>query len=345
MSGIAHLVDHRVTVSRLPHPDSPEAAHDEFNDLVEEWADVLVPAGLNARPDQNWGGSLTDFGPGEQQQALRRWFLVLGFDVEERDVLTVVSGPETGKLYRVESVTKPTNPFTVHHLEVMCSVWHGTLTPGTGEAVESGPAAPSEPGEPEEPGVEEPGPGPGPEPGPEPEPEPEPGPPEAPPPELLFFDDFTGGALAAAQNGVSWAGENHSSEDDVGIVTDATNPSGFALGFTFTGNVPLTADAWAEQRMRFPDLTTCYLEMRLLIPANYVHRNADGPDNNKLLRLWDERYAGTPTQPTWTSMVHVGMSTLPAPSGASQLIAEFLKSTGGTGNYGTGPWSLVFQPG
>ncbi len=189
-----------------------------------------------------------------------------------------------------------------------------------------------------------PGPDPGPpeppevDPGPEPEPEPEPGPPELPPSALLFFDDFPGGVRSAPQNGVSYGVANHGLADAIGVVTDLSNPSGFSLGFTFTGNASLADDAWSEQTMHFPDLTRCYIEFRLRIPDNYAHRDATGPDNDKLLRLYDEDYS--------SSVIHVGLSTLPRVDLTSQIIVEYKKSGGtGTGNYGLGPWTPVFTPG
>ena len=128
--GIAHLVDSRLLCWRPADPP----VRNEFGDVVDGFESVPVPDGLNARADQDWRGSLTDHGPGEQQAAMRRWFLVLGFDAEERDVLEVESGPEAGKLLRVESVTKPTNPYAVHHLEVNVTVWHGSVTSGEDES-------------------------------------------------------------------------------------------------------------------------------------------------------------------------------------------------------------------
>lgn len=121
--GITHLVDHRLLCWRPADPP----LKDEFGDVVDAFDPVPVPDGLNARPNQLWSGNLQDHGPGEQQGAMRQWFLVLGFDAQERDVLEVESGPEAGKLLRVESVTKPTNPFAVHHLEVNVTVWHGSV--------------------------------------------------------------------------------------------------------------------------------------------------------------------------------------------------------------------------
>jgi len=159
---------------------------------------------------------------------------------------------------------------------------------------------------------------------------------------LLFDDVFTDGMRAAAQNGVSWAGVNLGSEEAVAVVADPTNVSGYVLGFTYGGNPSLPDDGWAEQRVKFPNLTECYIGMEVGVPDNYVHREPGGADNNKLLRLFDMQYN--------PSMVHLGMSTLHKPGttpGRSQMIVEFANSQQGgfTGNYATGPWNLVFTPG
>jgi hypothetical protein len=58
---------------------------------------------------------------------MRQWFLVAGFDPRERDVMQVAEGPEAPGLWRIESVTRPTNPMTVHHLEVNVSRWDGDV--------------------------------------------------------------------------------------------------------------------------------------------------------------------------------------------------------------------------
>lgn len=118
---IARLCDHRLVVYRA------SAYRDALQDVVEVWQALPAPAGLNARPNQAWSGSLQDRGPGEQQGTMRQWFLLPGFDVAERDVLKVEGGPEAPALLRVESVTRPTNPHSVHHIEVNVTVWAGTL--------------------------------------------------------------------------------------------------------------------------------------------------------------------------------------------------------------------------
>jgi len=120
--GIASLCDHRGTVYR----STP--ARDELGDTVEVWSALAAPDGKNCRPNQNWSGGLQDHGPGEQQSAERQWFLVAEFDVQERDVLSIEDGPEAPKLLRILSVTKPTAPLEVHHIEVNVEVFNGSLT-------------------------------------------------------------------------------------------------------------------------------------------------------------------------------------------------------------------------
>jgi len=119
---IAHLCDHRAELYRAT------STVDDLGDRVESWEKACTPHGLNCRPNQAWSGSLQDHGPGEQQRALRVWYLKEGFDVQERDVLKVVYGPEAPRLLRVESVSKPTALRAAHHIEVNVEIYHGSLT-------------------------------------------------------------------------------------------------------------------------------------------------------------------------------------------------------------------------
>jgi len=119
---VASLCDHRGIVNRAT------LTPDALGDNVETWAALPAPAGLNCRPNQAWSGNLQDHGPGEQPGAMRQWFLVAGFDVQERDVISVEEGPEAPVLLRVQSVTRPTASKAVHHIEVNVEVWKGSLT-------------------------------------------------------------------------------------------------------------------------------------------------------------------------------------------------------------------------
>ena len=122
---ISRLWNHVVRVYREP---DPESARDEYGHV--ELAPLAVgsaPTLSNARPNQNWSGNLQDRGPGEQQNALRQWFVDKAVDVRERDVLAVTAGPEAGINLRVLSVSKPANRVAHHHTEVNVEVWEGVL--------------------------------------------------------------------------------------------------------------------------------------------------------------------------------------------------------------------------
>lgn len=119
---IAPLCDHRAIAYRATE------VRDELQDVARIWDALDAPAGRNCRPNQAWSGVLQDHGPGEQPGSLRQWFLLPTFDVRERDVLSVESGPEAPVLLWVHQVTRATNPLSVHHLEVNVAVWKGSLT-------------------------------------------------------------------------------------------------------------------------------------------------------------------------------------------------------------------------
>lgn len=115
------LFDHKVQVHRAT------VTRDAYGDTLESWEAGAVPTTNNARPDQNWSGTLQDQGAGEEQAGKRRWYLAKSLDVAERDVLVVTSGPEAPAQLRVLSVTKPTAPRVVHHLEVNVETFTGGL--------------------------------------------------------------------------------------------------------------------------------------------------------------------------------------------------------------------------
>jgi uncharacterized protein YwbE len=161
---------------------------------------------------------------------------------------------------------------------------------------------------------------------------------------LYFNDDFAHGGQcgkARGAGGFGWGEAQTGDPDSVLTVRDPVSPSGCALAFVFGGSADPADDAWAEQRfklgkVRGEALRELFVGFVLATPANYVHRDAKGPDNNKILRLWDQNYSG--------SVVHLGMSALRRSNGSgSQLTVEF-KQDGHTGNYNTGPWSPILTP-
>lgn len=122
---IERLFNHTVTVYREP---DALAARDGLGHVPARPALVATaPRIYNARPNQNWEGNQLDFGPGEQQERRRKWFLSRTLDVRERDVLKVNVGPEAGVLLRVLSVVPVQSVRRASHLEVTVEVWHGEL--------------------------------------------------------------------------------------------------------------------------------------------------------------------------------------------------------------------------
>jgi hypothetical protein len=119
---ITDYFDHRVLVYRY---DAENPDRDEFNDIIPNWELLSAPAGLNGTLQRNPSGTMEDQGPGEIQIIPRHWFIHRDFDVKERDVLKVESGPnphEVGRLYRVEEARPATGPVTIHHWEVLATI-------------------------------------------------------------------------------------------------------------------------------------------------------------------------------------------------------------------------------
>ena len=124
---ITALFTHIVWVYREP---DAEASRDSYGGVDLLPLPVGSPPSVNnARPDDGWAGGLDDFGPGEQQGAVRRWFLDKNLDVRERDVLYVIAGENAPMYVRVVSVNRTTAFSTLHHLEANCEVWPGRLGP------------------------------------------------------------------------------------------------------------------------------------------------------------------------------------------------------------------------
>ena len=181
-----------------------------------------------------------------------------------------------------------------------------------------------------------------------------PPPPVAPPPSvpdsapaesIWLDDDFSRGNHCDRGNGkrgFGWSEAQHGRTDSVVPVRDEASPSGCALAFIFQGSPDPADDGWAEQRFRLgkvngESVRELFVGFVIKTPPNYEHRQPKGPNNNKMLRLWDRDYS--------KSMVHLGMSSVRrGNSDASAMIVEY-STAKGTGTYNTGPWNPVFRPG
>lgn len=115
------LLDHRGVIYRATE------SRDGYNDVVQSWSALDAPDGMNCRADLGWSGVLQDQGAGEFQNAKRRWFLHKSFDVAERDVLSVIDGPNAPVNLLIVGVTRATAPKALHHYEVNVEVWEGEL--------------------------------------------------------------------------------------------------------------------------------------------------------------------------------------------------------------------------
>jgi len=124
-------------------------------------------------------------------------------------------------------------------------------------------------------------------------------PPSNPVPEVYFASDF-GNCSAIAQVGSLLAPAAGDEGDHVVVTNTNPYPGGqCSAEFTFGGNSDSTDDAWAEWRFQLTKpVTEAWVAWSAYYPgagdvakgtAPYVHR-AVSPNNNKLLRLWDEDY-------------------------------------------------------
>jgi hypothetical protein len=152
---------------------------------------------------------------------------------------------------------------------------------------------------------------------------------------------------SASPAGFLWS-DTQGGTGEAPVVSSAARRSGScSLRFTWVGTTDLSDDAWSEQRFRFgKKLSEVYLRWYAYYPAGtesaavgpkYYHRNdPNGPDNNKLLRLWDDDYT--------SYNVKGGFSTLPTSTGDSQLNTEYIwRSADGSGNAvaNVGPWTTI----
>ena len=129
---------------------------------------------------------------------------------------------------------------------------------------------------------------------------------EEPSENILFFDDFEKGDLSKTENNVSYGSSTYSS------VSNKVKKDGeYSLQFYYKGGSP-GEDAFAEQRISYPNTGELWIKYDLYIPNNYTHRKEENSaSNNKFLAVYksDYRYPG----------FHVNWSLSPNNTGGSNL--------------------------
>lgn len=121
----------------------------------------------------------------------------------------------------------------------------------------------------------------------------------------LFQDGFESGTLDHTDNGVSYGSSVYTT-----VSNERARTGQFALRFEFEGGAT-GEDAWAEQRLSFPDQTELWVAYDLFVPDNYHHRTESGASNNKFLAIYRAPY----TDPGF----HLNWSVNPDGNGGSNL--------------------------
>lgn len=167
-----------------------------------------------------------------------------------------------------------------------------------------------------------------------------------------FSDSFDGcGAINKTANakGFRWSDSGGGTATEEPAISNAIGRSGgCSLRLRYEGGIA-GDDGWSEQRFAFgKKLSEAYVQWYQYFPSGlespsvgpaYQHRDDTGPDNNKLLRLWDEEYS--------PSYVKTGYSTLPnSPAGDDHLNPEItLRGADNVSRSTTniGPWPGVVK--
>lgn len=187
---------------------------------------------------------------------------------------------------------------------------------------------------------------------PNPPPLPPPVPPIPPTTGALFDDAFRQGAACAkaplTSTGFGWGATatglgTGNIPDSIFVTSDQSAPSGCVLKMVYQADVD-GQDGKLEQHFKVglvngQRLKEVFVGFIIKSPANYQHRNSTGPDNNKLLRLWDLSYQA--------SVVHLGMSTYinTVTPGRSRFMLEYTAVGESLGPKSIGTNFPVFNPG
>lgn len=151
----------------------------------------------------------------------------------------------------------------------------------------------------------------------------------------FYYENFATGDLSGGEEGFAWKGYNGTQ-----VVTNFGHGDTNSLRFKF-GPDASGEDSSAEQRFDMGrSVKEFWVEYWIYFPdgseadggASYYHRNDEGADNNKILRVWNIDYGLAPK---------VGASTHPQADGNSYMINEYRQGTWGSGNYESGGEILV----
>ncbi|WP_157677789.1 heparin lyase I family protein [Marinobacter sp. es.042] len=146
--------------------------------------------------------------------------------------------------------------------------------------------------------------------------------------EIIFEDDFTGFDFSKSMSGAGW-----DSQRSVNVVDAPSVVNAGVAQFLFEGSSDASGDAFSELRFDLGKLyPEVWLQYYLFIPANYFHRDAPGPDNNKILRVWGTSY---------DDVEKVGLSVWAGSSGDSRLIVDWNRGGDGIGPKGEGVGSFI----
>jgi hypothetical protein len=116
--GFEHLFDVTLRVWRPSKALGPQ--RNEIVTYAQVGTDSLVPNAVVNRPSARLG----DPGPGLTPVGERRLYMTVTANIQARDVVQFVSGPDAG--YRGEVDDAPTRPRN-NHTEIVTKVWRGKL--------------------------------------------------------------------------------------------------------------------------------------------------------------------------------------------------------------------------
>jgi hypothetical protein len=111
--------------------------------------------------------------------------------------------------------------------------------------------------------------------------------------ETFFKDSFESGNLnyIDPKSNAKWNGNSFESGDSIAVTSEKSRTGSKSLKFFFKGNSSLDDDASAEQRFNLgSNKNEVFIRYYIYFPSNYNIRTANGPSNNKWLRLWGDDY-------------------------------------------------------